>query len=70
LDSKNEWAIRNCKINTRFTTMAYGQGTVPRLSLKPKNIAAIIARMAVAKVAWHTTLKANASKMRRAPAGG
>ena len=50
--------------------MAHGHGTVPKLSLKPKNIAVIIAKIAAAKTPWQTKPKDKANKIRGMPAGG
>ena len=47
-----------------------GQGIEPRLLLRPKNIATIIARTPAAKTVWHKAPMNRASTLRPAPAGG
>ena len=47
--TKSEWASGNCVISAALASTAQGQGTEPRLSLRPKNIAMIIANTPAAK---------------------
>jgi hypothetical protein len=59
---------RNCAISAALASAAQGQGTRPRLSLRPKNIATIIASTAAAKTAWQS--KPQRQRQRDAPRAG
>ncbi len=68
--SRSECASGNCTIRATFANSAHGQGTRPKLSLRPKNMPMTMASTAAANARWQARPKMSASAMREAPGGG